>query len=212
MRRLLPLLPVALVSVCVAACGSAGKGGGSPSKLRSGSTVPGNPTATTDAVESLAAPRHGDGDGDSSEQAAVDSDDVHSLQFGHAADAADRQTISAVVKRYYGALASEDGATVCALLLEVVAESLPEEGPNQSRAQSGRAGHITCASAASAELAQSHRALLAEDRTLRVVGVRVRRRRASALLRFGGRSARHILLYREGNAWKIGTLIDEDLG
>lgn len=211
MRRLLACVSLALAGTVLAACGSTGKGVGAAA---SGAkrVADGQSAGAPAPRESLAAPSSGDGDGDSPEQTAFDSDDFHSMHFGHAADAADRQTITAIVERYYSALARQDGAKVCSMLLEVVAESLPE-GEGQS-APVGRTGasHTSCAAAASTVLAESHRALTAEDRTLRVIGVRVRRRRASALLRFGARTARHILLYKEGGRWKLGTLGDEDLG
>lgn len=136
------------------------------------------------------------------------------MHFGHAADPVDERTIAAIVKRYYAALAAQDAPAVCSLLLEVIAESLPEDQPAGSGSvqQVSAPGRTTCPAAISGVLAESHRALLSKSRTLHVIGVRVRRRRASALLRFGGTSARHILLYKEGGAWKIGTLADEDLG
>jgi hypothetical protein len=202
------LLSLSLFVVGMAACGSTGKVDGSG--LRSSAAAHDGSASAAKSRESLAAPVSGDSDGDSSEQAAFDSDDFHSLHFGHAADGADRKTIAAIVKRYYTALAREDSATVCSLLLEVVAESLPES--NNGQTGSPPAGARTCPAVVSGALAESHRALVAEDRTLRVIGVRVRRKRASALLRFGGTSARHILLYKEGGTWKIGTLADEDLG
>jgi hypothetical protein len=98
------------------------------------------------------------------------------------------------------------------LLLEVVAESLPESHEGDGPATQSVDRHRSCPEAVSGALAGSHRALVAESRTLRVIGVRVRGRRASAILRFAERGARHILLYREGGKWKIGTFGDEDLG
>jgi hypothetical protein len=207
-------LAVVLLGSGLAACGGAGKGGGPASQVSPSATARGTATGATSSGQTpravLAAPPSGDTDHDSSEQTTFDSDDGHSLHFGHAAGPADRRTITAIVKRYYAALAAQDGVTACALLMAVVAESLPEAiyGPSALTHTSGK----TCAEVASALFAESHPQLVAEDRTLRVIGVRVRRRRASALLRFGARSARHILLYREGGAWKIGTLADEDLG
>lgn len=207
------------------ACGGASKeraGAATPARAEHNAAARAGSTSSAH-VESLAAPAKGDNDGDSPEQTAFDSDDYHSMHFGHAADPTDERAIAAIVKRYYAALASEDASTVCSLLLEVVAEGMPESErgaagerlPTPGAATAGHRpapGHTTCASAISGTLAESHRALLAEDRTLRVIGVRVRRRRASALLRFGSTVARHILLYKEGDAWKVGTLADEDLG
>lgn len=212
MKSLLAAACVALLALYIAACGDASKTHGSPS-ARSSSVAQEDAMNAANPHESLAAPRAGDGDGDSPEQTAFDGDDFHSMHFGHAADLADRRTIAAIVKRYYGALAGEDASTVCSLLLEVVAEEMSESSHGQAGEQQlPSAGHTTCATAISDVLAESHRALLAENRTLRVIGVRVRRRRASALLRFGSTTARHILLYKEEGAWKIGTLVDEDLG
>jgi hypothetical protein len=202
-------LAVTLLALCLGACGGASNERGSVVS-NAGAVRQGGSHAKAVAGESLAAPVRGDGDGDSSEQTAFDSDDFHSLHFGHAAGAAEEHTIAAVVKRYYAALARQETSTVCSLLLEVVAESMPsEQAESESRLP---AENATCAMTIAGVLAESHRALLSEERTLRVVGVRVRRRRASALLRFGNTAARHILLYKEEGKWKIGTLADEDLG
>jgi hypothetical protein len=213
-RRLfgLPAI-VALLCAGLGACGGAGKTHDALSSATASATAQGGSGPSPAHHESLAAPVMGDSDGDSAERTAFDGDDFHSMHFGHAADGADRQAIAAIVKRYYAALAAEDAPTVCSLLLEVVAESLPEGDYRDSgKAPQTPASRETCPPAISDVLAESHRALLSESRTLRVIGVRVRRRRASALLRFGGTSARHILLYKEEGKWKIGTLADEDLG
>lgn len=202
-------LTVVLLTLGLAACGDSGEGGAS-----AGSTTAEVAAGTTSSRRPpravLAAPVSGDTDHDSSEQTTFDSDDGRALHFGHAADATDGRAITAVVEHYYAALAAEDGSAACALMMAPVAESVPEEiyGASALAHGSGR----TCASVASELFAESHAQLVAESRTLRVIGVRVRRRRASALLRFGARSARHILLYREDGVWRIGTLADEDLG
>lgn len=216
-RLLLLCLPVASLALGLAACGGARRqsnvASGASAGAAAASTASVADSVRGDPRESLAAPVKGDGDGDSPEQTAFDSDDFHSMHFGHAAGPADERAIAALVKRYYGALAAEDAPTVCSLLLEVVAEAMPEgDRGGTGDQQAPTAGHATCATAISGVLAESHRALLTESRTLRVIGVRVRRRRASALLRFGGTAVRHILLYKESGAWKIGTLADEDLG
>lgn len=206
-----PIAAMLLVLVLSSGCGQTSKAPGAGVKRRSSNAAAVASTKGFPVREELAAPEStsGDSDGDSPERTAFDGDDFHSLHFGHAADPAEWQTIATVVKRYYQALAHEDGATVCSLLLEVVAETLPED-ENGQIPSSARAS--TCSRAVSGALAESHRALVAEARTLRVSSVRVRRRRASAILRFEERSARHILLYEENGRWKIGTLIDEDLG
>lgn len=219
LKRLMPSLLAAPLTLGLGACGGAGKEHAAVSVTsvraagQGAATDHGSAQGTPDG--SLSAPPKGDGDGDSPEQTAFDSDDYHSMHFGHAADPADERAIAAIVMRYYAALAAEDAPAVCSMLLEVVAEGMPESsgsGSTGERQQLPVPGHTTCATAISGLLAESHRALLSESNTLRVVGVRVRRRRASAILRFGGTAARHILLYNEGGAWKIGTLADEDLG
>lgn len=212
MWRLLGCLAAALPAGGLLACGSAhpqGRAGVRSPAVRSDAATP---TGASSPRESLAAPLSGDGDGDSPERSTFDSDDFHSMHFGYAADAQDRRTITALIKRYYAALAREDGATVCSLLLEVVAESMPETQRAQTGGPAAAQTASTCPAAVTPVLAASHRSLVEEDSTLEVIGARVRRRRASAILRFRHRAARHILLYKEEGRWKIGTLADEDLG
>lgn len=212
MRRLLTC-PVILLAAGLLACGSAHKHDSTTAAVSS--PAGGAKAGASSPGESLAAPLAGDNDGDSPERSPFDSDDYRSRHFGHAADSEDLKTITRIVKRYYAALAHENGTTVCSLLLEVVAESLPEShegGPAQAAGSAADGAATSCPAAVSPVLAASHTSLMEEDSTLKVVGVRVRRRRASAILRFRHRAARHILLYKEEGRWKIGTLGDEDLG
>jgi hypothetical protein len=166
----------------------------------------GTPTATT---ASNAAPT-GDQDGDSSDDTAFDKDDSFVTTFGHAASAADKRTITALIERYYAALASGNGATACSLLFVVLNESIPETyGQTGSDPTAGRGK--SCGSVLSNVVRGSHRELVSKDRKLKVVAIRVQRRRAWVLMRFGPESVRRIVVYWEGNAWKVGELLDTEL-
>src|SRR3981081_2539322 len=62
-----------------------------------------------------------DNDGDHND------DDEKVLYYGHAANAADRQSSIALVTRYLAAAAAEDGAAGCRMLAPVIAESIVED-------------------------------------------------------------------------------------
>jgi hypothetical protein len=174
-----------------------------------GSTPTNAKESSSDASTSNAAPT-GDQDGDSSNNLAFDKDDSFITTFGHAADASDRRTITTLVERYYAALAKADGATACSLLFVVIAESAAETyGQTGSDPTAGR--RETCSSVLSRLFKGDQPRFQAEYRNLKVIMVRVQRKRAFVLLRFGPQSVRRIIVYREGSSWKIGELLDTEL-
>jgi hypothetical protein len=130
--------------------------------------------------------------------------------WGHAASAADRRDIVALVKRYYAIAAAGDGARACAILYSLFAEEVPETygEPPGDPALRGK----TCAAVMSKVFKQRRRQLIQEAPSLKVIGVRIRGLRGLALLSFRGIGERDILVHREKRLWRIDALLDGGLG
>jgi hypothetical protein len=208
MRPLLTLLATALLGLAATACGSTGKTTGSISPASSGAAAARMPSSTT-PVRSRP---YVDGDGASDDSASNrhDEDDDAVLSFGHAAGAADKQAVTALVKRYYAVAAAGDGATACSLIRLAAAKAVPQDygqppGPPALRGK-------TCAVVMSKLLRQRHRELAVDIATLEVTGVRVRGSQAIALLSSSAMPIGDIYLQREGGAWKINELLGGGLG
>jgi hypothetical protein len=220
MKSLLGLFVVALVSISVSACGGASKGTGSTSHASSnaaatnGTTPATTPSTTTTTTSSSTtgssttttgnhAKDSNDGDSDSSSN-----DDVEVLDYGHAANAADERTITALLKRYHAAAAAGDGATACSQIFSLMAEAIVEDygelaGPANLRGK-------TCAIVLSKWFKLSHRKMVANAATLEVTGVRIKGKKGLALLRFGATGQpRYIPVRLEFGVWKIYSISDD---
>lgn len=224
------LLVLAMLCASLAACGGAGKtkGPSSASSGLAGSTGAATSTTSTERGEadaeshpssanagatsgsSVLGVPNGDQDGDSSNDTAFDKDDSFVTTFGHAAGPGDRKAITDLVTRYYAAIAKEDGATACRLLFFTITESAPETyGQTSFDAAAGRGQR--CGPVMSKVFKGSHAQLVAENRHLKVMAIRIQGKRAWVLLRFGPNSVRRTVAYREGSSWKIGELLDTEL-
>lgn len=227
-------LAILLLGMALSACGGSGRHS-SKAEPASASTTPGNEagaagasngntsgpsrasgtrsgeagSASTVALGRNAMPP-GDQDGDSPDKSAFDKDDSFVTTFGHAAGAGDRNAITSLVRRYYAAIAKDDGATACRLLFFVITESAPETyGQTAFDAAAGRGK--TCGPVMSKVFKGNQAQLVAENRHLKVMAIRIEGKRAWILLRFGPQSVRRLVAYREGNAWKVGELLDTEL-
>src|ERR1700722_12694083 len=152
-----------------------------------------------------------DNDHDTSVHTRYDSDDKSILDFGHAADPADKQQITALVRRYYAASAAEDGTTACSMIYSPYAESIPEDygtsppGPKFARGN-------TCAEVMTKVFKHFHEGVAQRYPLLKISRVRVKGRVGIAILSFGPKlSEREIHLEKEGHAWKALALIEKDL-
>lgn len=214
MRSLLALLAVALLSVGSAACGGAGKGVGSTSQTAPGASASGGATSTTASSGAQTAPgatsspssateagRHHK-DSDDGDNDPESNDDNEILDYGHAANAADKRAITAVLTSYYAAGAADDGPEGCKLLYSLIAETIPEEftapdlrGP-------------TCEVVMSKLFKQHQQQLSADHAALKVTRVRVNGGKGLALLNLGKTPESHMLLHREGAAWRVESLLE----
>jgi hypothetical protein len=133
------------------------------------------------------------------------SDDGGVLGFGHAADAADRRSVTRLVTRYFAAAANADGASGCRMLTPLVAETVAERDGGSPQLSGS-----TCAVVLSKLFARYHSALVEKQRTLMVTGVRVQGARALAILEFPTmpEKIRQIDGRRVRGSWKLFELLD----
>ncbi len=211
------LLLAGAASVClctgVMACGSANRDAASttPSSPRtpsSSTTTTESPTATTSTASTTTTPsldRDKDyGDGNSNNY--FDHDDYNTVNYPQAADAAQTQAITTLVKRYFKAAAASDGSTGCSLIYSLFAETIPETlglPPSGTPSLYGK----TCAVVMTKLFKQNHPQLATETASLRVAAVQINGMRGLALLHFAGIPAQSIQLHLERGIWKINETL-----
>jgi hypothetical protein len=208
MKSRVALLVLVLFSVGATACGGVSKRTSSASQVSSNAATTGSVPATTASTTPTESefPLDDDQDNDNPSKSQYDADDDPVLYLGHAASAADRQGIAHLVKRYYGVAAAGDGAAACSLIYSSLAESVPEDygqspGPPSLRGK-------TCAVVVSKLLKQHRQSLVADRASLTVTRVRVSGSSGLALLRFGTKTERRVLVCREGGVWRMDVLLD----
>jgi hypothetical protein len=188
MRHTCASVVVLALAVSFGACGGANKGASLSTTVSSTTT---GSTPTTASVH-----------GPSPEAKSI-------AQFGHVASPADRQAITALVKRYYAAAAADDGATACSLIYSPLSESVAEDY-GQAPAPASLAG-TTCEMVMSKLFRQVPGQPSAVLATTEVTGVRVKGRKGYALLRSKTMPEGDISVERELGTWKVGILIGSAL-
>lgn len=150
-----------------------------------------------------------DNDADSKNHSYYDADDGMVRSFGRAASAVDRGAIMALVRRYYSAAAAEDGRAGCSMLLGSVARSIPQTlgRPPGPPYLAGSA----CGAIVTKVFEQDHRQLAIYAKRLHVADVRVAGDHGVVVLDVRPLPARQILVKREGDVWKVDTLLDNEL-
>lgn len=209
MKSLIALFAIGLLSIGAAACGGAAKGTSSASRISS-STGTGSRTsaAATKPVQDFTK-----ADGDKDNDVGAPYDDTNNnrvLSFGHAASASDRQTIAALVERYYAASAAEDGAKACSMLYSTITETVPEDYGTSPPGPSYAKG-TTCPAVLTLIFKHSHDQLAVKLSKLKVSRVRLEEHHGLAVLSFGKMPEREIQVIREGRTWKIQSLLDREL-
>ena len=210
MKAMPALLAVAVLGIT--ACGGASNDTKSASQESSGATAGGSvPTLTTSRPASAESYFENDGDDDDNDRhgKGPDIDDRAFLDsYGSDADQADTQSVTRLVKSYYGAAAAGDGTKACSLLYPSLAVGLTE---GQGRAAQGDGGSA-CAKLVSLLFRRQHRQLAADYvATMVVTTVRVKDNLGIAVLGFKAVSEGEILVEREGGTWKIDALFDSEL-
>jgi hypothetical protein len=204
MKGMLTLTTAGLIALCAGACGGGAK-----------NAVPGVvPQLATASTLSTHGYIRGDQDGDV-ETHWYDSDDARIRGYGHPASAADGRAVTTLVKRYYAAAAAGDEATTCALTFAGLARSADFVGaaaedyrptPGSPQLRGG-----DCVAVMSVLAKERHEELVADVDTLTILGVRVLRDHALALLGFSTTGERVISLQREDGAWRVDGLFDKGI-
>lgn len=183
MRILLALLAIASVGLGVAACGGSGR-------VRSTSTefVVNEPIVRV-----------------SRELGPIDSDDYDVLDFGHAANAKEKNALVALTRRYYMAAVAEDGAKTCSMLYSAIVRTTVMEEYAHSPGLSG----ASCAAVMSKLLVLHHGRLVSDLASLKIDRVRTSSRDAYIVMRLPGSVVAHEFSFvRVGDMWKVGQPLD----
>lgn len=198
MKTLFGPLAIALLGLGIAACG-----GSSRDTTSQGASNTAGGSATATAASSVA-PTQGylkndrDNDGDHND------DDAGVLLYGHAANAANGQTITALVTHYFAAAAAQDGARACSLLAPFIAESVAETY-GHTPPLLGR----TCAVVMSKLFKQHHGDLVNKNAALHVIRVGLEGNKGLVALYFPTiPEVRQIAVRRSGGTWKMLELLD----
>lgn len=138
-----------------------------------------------------------------------DEDDKVILAYGHSARVLEERSIVGIVKRYYAAAATDDGARACALLAPDFAKSVVEDYGHGSVGPSYLRNGTTCQTVLSLLFEHFHEELTA---AITVFDVRVSGNQARVVLSSRTLRASDISLQREGGSWKIVQLLGTPLG
>lgn len=212
MKSLPVLLAIGLIGVGFTACGS------------SKSTIPGSQaasktatTASTGATTTSTATPTQDytkADRDKDNDIGAPGDDTNHneiLNYAHAASAADKQAVTALIKRYYAAAAAGDGAKACSMLYVTFAESVAEDYGRESAGSSYLKQGKTCPEVLTLLFKHFHSQLTAELPLLKVRRVRLNEHHGLVVLGFGTMPERQIPVLRERHTWKVVALLDGEL-
>jgi hypothetical protein len=209
MRQPLALFIVALLTGALYACGATNKGAYSASHVSS--TVVDALTVSPNATSDL---NYARADRDRDNDIGAPNDDTNNdeiLKFAHPAGASDKQSITALIKHYYAALAASDGVTACSMLFSTFAEAVPEDFGQSPPGPSYLRGGKTCQAVIMLLHKHFQSQLAVELPLLKVTHVRLDRHHGLAVLSFGTMPERQLLVAREGHTWKLQVLIDSEL-
>lgn len=202
MRSPLALLIFILLSVGAGACG--GSSANTGSSVRRPSDPATSTVATTKSVSTGAASGTSTTDEEKLNPGGND-DDIPA--YGHEASAADRLAVTKLVKRYYAAVAAEDGKAACGLLVPVLAAAVPEDygrapGPVYARGN-------TCATVLSKLFRHLHASAAAFAAT-EVTDVRIYRNHGFAELHSKVTPNGEIFVERQGGPWRVGVTLGKE--
>jgi len=211
MKGLLVLLVTASLGASAAACGSANLGTGSSSSV--------SHTIASSTASKVSAPNStqedyltADRDHDNDLEATIDdTNNDDSVDYGHAASAADKRAVTVMLKRYYAAATAENGAEACSMIVSSLAESVLEDyGPGSPGPSYLKVG-TSCASVMTLLFRHFHSRLTVELPKLEVARVRLVGHKGLAVLSFDSMPEREIQVGRQGGIWKVDALIDHEL-
>jgi hypothetical protein len=209
MKSLLALVALALIGTCLTACG-AGKGANSNASTTSTPHqvyVSRIPTKVPPEPAKIKADADKDNDIGASDD---DTNNDSTLNFGHAADTADTQAITFLIKRYYAAAYAENGARACKMIYSTLEEAVPEDYGQSPPGQPYMRG-TTCAAVLTLLFKHDHPQLTIEFPKLKISRVRLMEHHGIAILHFGALPERQISVGREGHIWKVDGLLDSEV-
>jgi hypothetical protein len=208
-KRPLVLIATTLVGVTMSACGS-------DTHAHDGSqTTSSDLGSTARRHESTApAPSETKADRDKDNDAGIPDDDRNNnatLDYGHAANTTEKREIGALIKRYYAAALTENGAAACPMLYVTIEEAVPEDHGYESAGPAYLSQGKTCPAVMTLLFKHFHNQLKAEVPLLKVARVRIDQHRGLVILSFGKLPERQIRVLREAHTWKLEDLLDEEL-
>ena len=209
MKSPLVLFAMVLLGVGASACGSE-KSTNSRPHAASNAAETGTAAITEPGAYSHGDYTKADSDKDNDIGTPNDTDNGSVLDFALPASATDKRAITAVIKRYYMAAAAADGAQACSLLYITFAEAIPEDYGVSPPGQPYMRGN-TCPAVMTGVFKHFHRQIAADDATLKVTRVRLEEHHGFAVLSFGGMPQREIPVRLERHAWKIESMLDNEL-
>jgi hypothetical protein len=208
--KILIVLAVALFSVGIIACGSAGTGSMSHIPHAKGSSHGFKGDEDDDeefGVKNNMSPSvDGDADADNDIKDRLrgyhDSDDRNILAYGDSAGVADKLTLTNLVKLYYAAATAEDGERACSLVTPHYVRLIVEEfgGAGGPRYMRGK----TCPVVMSSFFKHEHRLL---SLGVEITSVRISGDQAFVLLGSSALPASYITLKHQGSAWRVEDLL-----
>ncbi len=151
-----------------------------------------------------------DGDTDSNGKTYFDGDDSRILRYGRPAGEPAKREITALVKRYYAAANAENGVKACSMIYSIYAEAVPEDYGTSPPGPAWARGN-TCGQVMDRIFAHAHDEIASKFPKLRVTEVRVKGRRGLAVLRFAKIPPSEVAVRLEGKAWRLSTLLDDQL-
>jgi hypothetical protein len=207
MKAMLALLAIAPIGTCMAGCAGASKAI-SPVSSSAGTTS--TPAAASSREQTKLPSSDRDNDADATGNGRYDSDDYSVIDLGHPANGADRTEITTLIRRYYAAAASEDGAKACSMLYSIYAEAAPEDYGTSPPGPAYAHG-TTCPAVLTAIFNHFHDQIAVKLPKLKVLRIRIEGRRGIVVLSFGAMPERQMSIFREGRTWKMLAFVDGEL-
>jgi hypothetical protein len=129
--------------------------------------------------------------------------DDYVVTVGRAGSAVEISAITPVVERYYAAVAADDSAKACSMLVPSLVRAIPVDygrvsGPSYLH------GDKTCGAVVSALFQRSHTRL---NSSFKVTGVRISGKRAVALLGSSTAPASELSVELEKGKWKVASVL-----
>jgi hypothetical protein len=228
-RSLLVTVAILLLGAGVVACGGADR---SADTARHGSSSGAEGAVSTSIVHGVAADSsHLEGDEDDDDSPAgytgssandddsdfdndrkreahgyLDGDDSRIVAYGHAASASQEQTIKALVRRYYAAAATRNGARACPMISSALEKAIPEDYAKAAHARGREAD--SCRGVMSLLFAQAHREVVS---AFVVMAVRIGGSQARVLLGSRTSPASYVGLQYERATWRFDSLFPTPL-